>query len=114
MTEQLAPIDRHATAVPARGPDTAPGSPDRITIGLLAIDGIPARAGAARQPVDSALRRAGAPAVRSWSAAIYRTTVLERVLPAGSGPKDGTSVTQSSLRNAGRRTRGGAPATRVS
>jgi hypothetical protein len=44
---------------------------------------------------------------------IYRTTVVERILPAGSGPRDGTSVSQSSS-TSGAEAAPAAPVTHVS
>jgi len=113
MTEQLAPdrpIPAALAGVAARTRHR--GSPDRITIGLLATTAfllvlallgsqLPSFSGeqAHRRPVI--VRR------------VYRTTVLESVLPAGGGPKGGTTVTQSTSGAPAVET-AAAPVTRVS
>jgi hypothetical protein len=70
-------------------------NPDRVTVLLLSCTAfllVLALLGSQLGGSAGAPARRGSIVVRR----IYRTTVLERVLPAGAGPRDGASVTQSS------------------
>jgi hypothetical protein len=72
-----------------------PRSPDRLTVVLFSVSAFLLVVALLGSQLSSA---SGGPAGRRPVVVrrIYRTTVLERVLPAGSGSRDGTTVTQSS------------------
>ncbi len=113
MTEPR-PADREApTALAGVGSgNRRRWSPDSVTIGFLALAAfllVLALLGSQLTSAGSALARSPV-VVRK----IYRTTVLEKVLPTGSGPKDGTSVTQSSSPSPVAEPAAAAPVTRVS
>ena len=113
MIEQPA-SDRHLPAAVAGGPARRHrASHDRITIGLLALTAfllVLALLASQLTGASGGQARRRPVVVRR----IYRTTVLERVLPAGRGPHDGTSVTQSSSPAPPVEPAAAAPVTRVS
>ena len=72
-----------------------PRSPDRLTVALFSVSAfllVVALLGSQLSNANGGPVRRRPVVVRR----IYRTTVVERVLPAGSGSRDGTTVTQSS------------------
>jgi hypothetical protein len=114
MTEQLAADPQVPAAAAGGGTHTRHrGGPDRITIGLLAITAfllVLALLGSQLTSPSGGQARRREVVVRR----VYRTTVLERVLPAGSGPKAGASVTQSGSPMPAAEPAAPAPVTRVS
>ena len=96
MTEPL-PADSEASTAPlgAVSGHRRRRSPDGVTTGLLALSAFLLVLALLGSQLTSA-RSTPAPRRPVVVRRIYRTTVLEKVLPAGSGPKDGTSVNESS------------------
>jgi hypothetical protein len=72
-----------------------PGGPDRLTVTLFSVAAFLLVVALLGSQLSSA---SGGPVRRRPVVVrrIYRTTVLEKVLPAGSGSRDGATVTQSS------------------
>lgn len=113
MTEQA--VATGAQAAPSRAP-RARGGPDRVTVALLSLTAFLL----VLALLGSQLSHAGATHAPPRTRAVllrrvYRTTVVERILPAGSGgPSGGTSVSQSESGPAGPLAPPAAPVTRTS
>jgi len=101
----------HATAGPRRPPRTGP---DRVTVALASLTAfllVLALLASQLSPAGATGAAARATLVRR----IYRTTVVERVLPAGSpAAANGSSVTQSVSATGGEPLPTSAPITRTS
>jgi hypothetical protein len=100
----------HSDRAPAQRP---PAGPDRITVALFSLAAFLLVLALLGSQLGSAH---GGPARRVQVVVrrIYRTTVLERVLPAGAGPAAGTTVTQSGSSPLPVESAPAAPVTRVS
>ncbi|HLL91400.1 MAG TPA: hypothetical protein VK252_00565 [Solirubrobacteraceae bacterium] len=108
MPEHATPTSEQASARRTRG------GPDRVTVGLFSLAAfllVLSLLGAQLGHAGSTRARSGALLIRR----IYRTSVIERVLPATAGGGSGTSVSQSvSGSSSGALSVAAAPITRTS